>query len=190
MHLAVRGRIFLARHRWVYWLTLAASAAGLGLVVHARLTALDAARALWTDTQTVYVARHEHRPDADLVVDEVVLPIAAVPPDALDEPPGDGVARQFIGQGEILVRRDVMPVAGPADRAEPGTVVVGLVGNGTPSVSIGVRVRVASEGLVLADDGVVVDVRDDLVFVAVAEDQGAMVAHAAHTGTASLMYVP
>jgi len=190
MRFAARGRVFLARHRWTYWLVLAATAVGLGLVVNGRLVALDAARDRWVDVRTVHVARHDHRPDESLVVDAVELPVAAIPPSALSEPPDARVARRHIGAGEILVERDVMAIGGPAVRAEPGTVVVGVPDGPSTSATVGVRVRVASDGLVLAADGVVVDVSDDIVYVAVDDDVGAMVAHAARLGTASLMFVP
>lgn len=190
MRLAARGRIFLTRHRWAYWLALAATAVGLGIVANGRMVALDSARNRWVEVVTVHVARHDHRPDEPLVVDELDLPIAAIPPSALTEPPDELVARRHIGRGEILVEYDVMSVGGPAARAEPGTVVVGVADGPTSSASIGARVRVASDGVVLAPDGIVVDVSHEIVYVAVDDEVGAMVAHAARRGTASLMFVP
>ena len=190
MRLAARGRIFLARHRWTYWLALVAIAVGLGVVTNGRLVALDSARNRWVETKTVHVARRDPRPDEPLMVDALELPIAAIPPSALTAPPDELVARRHISTGEILVEVDVMSVGGPAARAEPGTVVVGVADGPTSSASIGVRVRVASDGMVLAPDGIVVAVSDEIVFVAVDDEVGAMVAHAARRGTASLMFVP
>lgn len=190
MRLAARGRIILARHRWIYWVALAVIATGLGLIVNQRLDALDVERSRWADTRTVYVAQHDHRPDDTLSFESIELPVAAIAADALREPPDGLVARQRIGAGEVLVQHDVVPVVGPADQADAGTVVVGVVTVPAAPVGVGVRVRVASEGVVLASDGVVVDVFDDIVFVAVSEDVGAMVAHAAQIGTASLLFVP
>lgn len=89
-----------------------------------------------------------------------------------------------------MVGHDVIGVAGPAERADVGTVVVAVTATPSTSITVGVRVRVASEGLVLAPHGVVVEVHDETVFVAVDDDVGAMVAHAALVGTASLLFVP
>ena len=190
MRLAARGRIFLARHRWVYWATLAGLAATVGVVVNQRLADLDMARTKWGTTQTVYVARRQHRPNDLLTVDAVDLPLAAVPPGALTEPPEEGHARQRIGRGEVVVTDDVVAATGLARRADPGTVVVGVVDALSPSPPIGARVHIASEGLVLARDAVVVEATADVVSVAVTSDDGATVAHAAQMGTASLMFIP
>ena len=57
-------------------------------------------------------------------------------------------------------------------------------------VAIGLDVQVAADGIVLAEAAAVVDVVDDVVFVAVREADGAVVAAAAQRGIASLLYVP
>ena len=64
-----------------------------------------------------------------LTVDAVDLPLAAVPPGALTEPPEEGHARQRIGRGEVVVTDDVVAATGLARRADPGTVVVGVGGD-------------------------------------------------------------
>lgn len=190
MRLGARSRIFLARHRWIYWATLAALAAGVGVTFEARLSALDAARSQWTTTNTVFVAHHDHVPDDPLQVDAVDLPLAAIPTNAVTERPDGVLARQHVGRGEVIVTDDILAAHGPASRAPEGMVVVGVVDALGSSPPVGIAVRVAAEGLLLASDATVVAVAGDVVYLAVSEDVGAMVAHAAHTGTASILFVP
>jgi hypothetical protein len=56
MHVSVRVRVFLAHHRWIYWLVVCALAGAVGLMVHAELRKVDTARAAWGETTSVFVA--------------------------------------------------------------------------------------------------------------------------------------
>jgi len=138
----------------------------------------------------VLVARRHHEPGDLLMADLVELPVAALPADALVDAPAAGRIRQRVAAGEVLTTVDVTGVAGPAALAEPGTVVVALSDPLARSVVPGLHVEVAADGLVLADDAVVTDVVDDVIFVAVTERDAAAVAAAAQQGTASLVYLP
>jgi hypothetical protein len=51
-------------------------------------------------------------------------------------------------------------------------------------------VQVAAEGVVLASRATVVETIDDVVFVAVAGREAPAVASAAHSGLATLLYLP
>lgn len=190
MHLVVQGRIFVARHRWIYWLTIGVVAVGVGLLVKERLDALDAQRSSWGDTRSVLVADGDLRPDGPIEVNSISLPVAAVPPSAVSELPRGARLHQRVASGEVIVAADLVGGNGPARHADPGTVVVGIVDTPGASLSIGLRVQVSSEGVVLADDGTIVGLEGEVIFVAVAERDGPAVASAAHSGLASLLFVP
>jgi len=190
MHVVARARLVLARRPWVYWAVVAALASTLALAVDARLTSLDEARRSWGSTRTVLVADRPLEPGDALDVHPVDLPVAAVPPGALDDLPGDAQLQQRVGIGEVLTELDLTAVPGPAARAPTGTVVVALTDPLSRGVSIGLKVQVAADGLVIAESATVVDVTDDVIFVAVDEFAAPTVAVAAQQGLASLLYLP
>jgi hypothetical protein len=69
-------------------------------------------------------------------------------------------------------------------------VVVALADPLGRDVAIGLEVQIAADGIVLAGTATIVEVVDDVVFVAVAAGDGAVVAAAAQRGIASLLYLP
>ncbi len=190
MQIAARARLFLARHPSVYWVAVVVLAAGVAAGVRGQLRAVEAARERWAEFDQVLVAVREHDPGDVLATRAVELPVAAIPPSALDRPPPGARATQRINLGEIVVAADVMPPEGPAAGASPGTIVVPIADPLAREVRIGLDVRIAAEGLVLAADATVVEVIDDIVFVAVDPADAALVADAARRDTASLLYVP
>jgi hypothetical protein len=190
MQLTARMRFVLARRPWIYWTIVALLAAGAAAIVHAELTAIGERRDAWGTTRRVLVADGDLEPGAPFRVREVTLPAAAVPPSALDELPAHATLRQRVADGEVLVAVDVVRATGPAARADDGTVVVALVDPLMRGVRSGERVQVAAAGQVIADDATVVDIVDDVAFVAVPPDDAARVADAAQTNSASLLYVP
>ena len=90
----------------------------------------------------------------------------------------------------MLTELDVTAAPGPAARATPGTVVVALSDPLSRGVVIGLTVQVAADGLVIAETATVVDVADDVIFVAVDASAAPTVAVAAQQGIASLLYLP
>jgi hypothetical protein len=190
MHVAVRGRQFLARHPLVYWAAVLLVAALAGATVHTRLSALDAERDRWAATTTVWVATRDHaagdRPD----VRHATLPLAAVPPSAVGSLRPDTRLRQRLAEGEVVVEADLVELDGPAARADPRSVVVGLTDPLSRNVQIGLRVQVVADGIVLAHEATVVDVVDDIVFVATGAREAPAIASAARSGVASLVYLP
>ena len=190
MHVAARARLVLARRPWIHWVVVAVLAGLAAAAVHSQIRAVAAERDRWGATRTVLVATRHHHPGDPVDAERTTLPVAALPDGALDELAGGAVVRQRVALGEVLTELDVTVHAGPAALAEPDTVVVGLSDPLARGVVVGLAVQVSADGLVLADDAVVTDVVDDVIFVAVGESDGPHVASAAQQGTASLLFVP
>ena len=190
MHVAARARLVLARRPWVYWAIVVTLAAALAVGVNDQLTALDEARHDWGSTRSVLVAGRPLEPGDPIEAHAVDLPVAAIPPGALDDLPDGARLRQRVAIGEVLTELDVTAAPGPAARATSGTVVVALSDPLSRGVVIGSRVQVAADGLVIAENATVVEVADDVIFVAVDAAAAPMVAVAARQGSASLLYLP
>jgi len=171
-------------------LAVALIAASIALVVRDQLGAIDDARNSWGRTRRVVVADVALEPGGVVEVTEVDRPAAMIPDGALTEWPVDAMLRQRVAAGEVLVDLDLATLPGPAALAEPGTAVVALSDPLTRNLTIGLEVQIAADGLLIAEDGVVVDLVDDVVFVAVPTSDAATVAAAAHAGLASLVYLP
>ncbi len=193
MQIGARVRWFVARHRWVRWLTaagLAAIVAG-SLLVHA--AGVEEARRTWSEHDVVLVADGAHDPGDPLRTTQRRLPLAAIPPSALvvdhDRPAVPArLARQRIADGEIVVEADVAVPTGPAALADDGTVTVAIDDVLVPTAPIGAHVAIAAEGITIAGDGIVVAEREGVVFVAVAAEAAPLVAHAAQQRTASILF--
>lgn len=190
MHVAARARLVLARRPWIYWLCVAALAAIVAWSVNDRLTAIERARDGWGATRTVLVADGPLEAGDTIVVRRVELPIAAVPEAALSELTPSARMRQRAADGEVLTSFDVVSRPGPGAAADTGEIVVGVSDPLARDVAVGITVQVVADGLVLAGSGRVVEVVDDVVFVAVDERDGPIVAAAAQQGIASLLYLP
>lgn len=190
MHVAASIRLFLARRPWVYWALVAALAVVLAMTVHLRLSAIDATRDAWGATRSVLVADQAMNPNDPIVATPAERPLAAIPDGALSALPDGARLRQRVGAGEVLVEVDVARVAGPASRADPGTVVVAVADPLARSVTVGTRVHVAADGILLAADATVVELVDEVIFVAVDPNDAPAVAAAAQAGLVSLLYVP
>ena len=136
------------------------------------------------------VASRQLEPSDPIVAELVELPLAALPVDALSDVPETGSVRQRVAIGEVLTTLDVTGSVGPAALAEPGTVVVALSDPLARAVIVGLDVQVTADGLVLADAARVTGIVDEVIFVAVSERDGPVVAAAAQQGIASLLYLP
>ena len=190
MHVAARARLVLARRPWIYWAVVAALATTAAIAVQGQLASIEAERNRWGTSRSVLVATRQLEPGDAIAAELVALPVAALPTAALVEPPADAVVRQRVAAGEVLTELDVAHAVGPAARAEPGLVVVGLVDPLARNVAAGLRVKVAADGVVLADQAEVTEVTDDVIFVPVPDRDAAAVAAAAQQGIAALLYVP
>ncbi len=190
MHVAARARLVLARRPWIYWLSIAMLTVVVAVAVNDRVASIDAARDEWGDLRTVVVADGQLEPGDVAVVRLAELPVAAVPDAALTDVGPDTLVRQRVADGEVLTTLDVTTRSGPASAADAGHVVVPISDPLVRHVEVGLRVRIVADGVVLADEATVVDVADDVVFVALAERLGPVVSAAAQQGIASLLYLP
>lgn len=190
MHVAARARLFLARRPWIYRVVIAALAVLAAVAVNGRIATIDAARDDWGTTRLVAVADRQLEAGDPLVAELVELPLAAIPEMALTDIADGARVRQRVAEGEVLTQLDTTARPGPAAQAEPGTVVVPLSDPLARDVVAGISVRVAADGVILAEQATVVDVVDDVILVAVAEPDAAGVADAARRGAAGLIYLP
>lgn len=190
MHPVVRARVLLARHPLWYWLAVATLAVAVAFIARDRFAAVDRERDRWGTPRAVLVADVDHEPGDEFRVSKIELPAAAVPTSALEVLPASARLRQRIAAGEVLVTTDVATSEGPAARAAPGTVVVGVIDPIAPVDEIGIAVQVVAEGVVLATAGTIVDLVGDVVYVAVDADHGAVVAAAAQQRLATLIFLP
>jgi hypothetical protein len=190
MHVAARARLVLARRPWIYWLCVATLAALVAMSVDDRLGAIERERNAWGATQTVFVADGPLEPGDAVAARRIELPVAVLPNAALTDLTSEARMRQRAADGEVLTSLDVVARPGPAAGADDGEIVVTVSDPLARNVVVGMDVQVVADGLVLADAGRVVEVIDEVVFVAVHEHQGPIVAAAAQQGLASLLYLP
>ena len=186
-------RLALARRPWIRWLIIGTAAVAAGWLVLGQLQTVEDARRSWTDQRIVFVAAHDHEPGEPVVVREQRLPEAAIPASAIDESPSGQVTRQWVSAGEIITAGDLAGGAGPAAAADDGEVVVAigdpLLVGAMSNVSIGLRVAVHSEGIVLADEARIVAIDGDVVFVALDPASASSVSAAAQARLASLAFL-
>lgn len=183
------ARRFLARRPWIRRTAILTLAAAGGVMTWSMLQDVERARASWTDSRTVVVAAGDHEAGDVLRVRTIDIPLAVIPPDAVDasEVTDRTRATQRLADGEPIVRLDVAR-QGPTGLAPPDSVVVAVSDPLVPTAPLGAAVAVYAEGIVLADEGRVVDVTDVAILVAVAERDAPLVAAAAQMRTASLAF--
>lgn len=188
-----RVRLVLARRPWLRWVVVMAIALAVGWNVKTRLDGVDDARSAWTDQRTVLVASLDHEPGDALVVESRILPAAASPRSALTVLPPGATVRQHVAHGEVVTETDVASGNGPAAAAESGEVVVAvsdpILSTAMSTVSVGLRVSIHSEGIVLANDARITAVDGDVVFVALDVEDATAVSAAAQLRIASIAFV-
>lgn len=192
MHLVARLRHVLARRPWLYWLAALLLAGTAGIVVADAAAGVEQARRSWGMTRPVVVAAIDIGPGEVLAghVDVRPLPEPMVPPDAVDDVPAAATARQRIGAGEVVTAHDVAATGGPQPLIPEGWRAVPMAEPVASGAAVGDEVSVASGGITLTDDGVVVAVLAEGMLVAVPADVAAVVAHAAITGELTLLLEP
>jgi hypothetical protein len=192
MNLVARVRHVLARRPWLYWLGVLVLAAIAGLVVAHAAARVDAARRAWGVTRPVVVARADVAPGEvlDHVTDVRALPGPMVPVDAVSDLPRDATARQRIAAGEIVTAHDVAATAGPRSLIPHGWRAVPIAEPVPSGAAVGDEVAVASGGIVVAGEGLVVGVVADGLLVAVPADVAAQVAQASATAELTLLLKP
>lgn len=192
MNPMARLRHVLARRPWLYWLAVLAVAAGAGLAVADAVAAVGDARRAWGVERTVLIATRDAAPGEPLdgVVEGQPRPVPMIPDAALTEAPAGAVLRQHVSAGEIAVEADVTPTAAPQALIPPGWQGVAVSERVPTGAAVGDRVAVASGGVVLAGDAVVVAARGEAVLVAVPAPEAAAVAAAVSAADVALLLHP
>ena len=107
MHLLAWARLTLARHPWIYWVSIAVVAAVVATGSASALAGVDAARRSWGRQSTVWITTAAVAPGAPIAADSRQIPDAVVPIGATHEDPAGMIARQRMGPGEIVTTDDV-----------------------------------------------------------------------------------
>jgi hypothetical protein len=185
-----RVRSFIARHRAVYWIVVTGLAATVAAVLVAESRQMVHARDEWGTPVDVWVAGADTMPGAVLVVERRVVPMAVVPDDAIVGAwPAAAVARQSLTAGEIVVAHDIgtgrLPLLSPGRRG-----VSVPADDSTIALAVGDHVDIVAAGVVLATDGVVVQVGLAAVTIAVPAEASPAVAAASLDRTAVIVLRP
>lgn len=193
MGVSSRLRHELARRPWIYWMVVA------GAVVVAVLASVevvgraDAERARWGSTAAVLVATSTIEPGTAVQprVEVRQYPVAVIPDQSIGALEAGSVARRTIVAGAIVTSADVGAGQGPAALARAGEVVVAVRESVPSEARVGERVMIASDGIVLADDALLVGETAEGVLVAVDRSAAPMVAAAAGSpGGIALLRIP
>jgi hypothetical protein len=173
-------RRVLARHPWIYWTIVAAVAAAAAFATASVLGAVDAERSRWGDTSVVLVTTRGVEAGEPLsgLTTERRYPVAMIPPGATASLEPGSAARHALGDGEIVVDVDVAATTAPRSLIPHGWLAVAIVEGVASGATIGDHVVVASEGVRLAGDALIVGHADGVTMVAVPDDEAPMVAAA------------
>jgi hypothetical protein len=189
MSLPARLRLVLARSPWLYWTIVAILAAFAGLMVMRAADSVGAARDRWGESRPALVATHDVAPGEPLAPATQLrdLPAPMLPAGALSELDAGAIARQRVAAGEVLVAHDASPSATPQSLIPEGWLAAAIAEAVPSGARVGDRVTVATGGVVLADDGVVVGIVDDALLVAIPADAAPQVANAASSGDIAVL---
>jgi hypothetical protein len=189
MSLPARLRLVLARSPWLYWAIVATLAGCAGLLVMRAADSVAAARDHWGQARRVLVATREVQPGDPLVIAAELraLPAPMIPVGALTEIDAGAVARQHIATGEVVVAHDQSPTATPQSLIPTGWLAAAIAERVPSGARVGDRVIVATGGVVIADEGLVVGLVGQGLLVAVPADAAAQVANAASTGDVAVL---
>jgi hypothetical protein len=186
-------RRVLARRPWIYWAIVAAVAAAGAIATASVLGGVNDERARWGDTDVVLVATRDVEAGESLarLLAERRYPVAMIPPGAVQSLEVGAAARHRLAAGEIVVDVDVAATTAPRSLIPPGWLGVAVVETVAAGAVVGDRVVVASEGIRLAADALVVGRGDAVTVVAVPADEAPTVAAASgSTGGVSLLLRP
>lgn len=182
---AAAYRRLVARHPWIHWLVVVGLAVATAAHVLARDDRVEQARATWGDTRPVLVAERAIAPGEPLVASVRDVPVA-IAPDAVVVPPSGSdaityTARQHLVPGDIVTTVDVVG-DGPLPLLPPGWLAVPIVESPPSGAAAGDRVQLASDGLVVAEDALVVGHLDDVTLIGVPAGEAASLPPAAESG--------
>lgn len=198
-NMLVSTRRLLARRPWIQWVVITAVAALVAGSVHARLQQVDRQRDSWGSTHTVLIATGLTEVGQPIDAERRDLPTAMVPDGALDPAADDAdaardaerlIARQLVGPGEIVTRLDVVAERGPQAITPEGWLAVPVVESPRSGAALGDRVQVASDGLVISADALVVGLLDDVTLLAVPAAEAPLLPAASAAGALTLLLRP
>jgi len=183
-----RMRMLLARRPWLYWLVVAAVAAGIVISVMTAMGDVRRQQQAWGQATTVFVATR------DIAVGEALagavvardVPVAIAPPSAVGAMPSAATATQRMAAGEIVVQSDLVSARGPLALAPSGWLVIDIPRSDDPLDTTrtlferGDAAVVLADGSIVAEHAIVVDVAADALAVALPRDVAARVAQAAN----------
>lgn len=180
-------RRLVARRPWVQWVVIVTVALGVAAAVADAVAGVEAARRAWGTSTTVWVTTDAAPAGAAIRVTAIEVPVALRPPDAAIDPHGS-IARHEVGRGEIVSTHDIV---GEDGSLAPSGWLVAPIRESLPSGAVlGERVAVASDGFLIADDGVVVGFVDDVTLVAVPPEVAPLLPAASATATTALLRAP
>lgn len=182
---AAAARRLVAGRPWIRWLPSLAFAACFVPAVHAHQARLDEQVRAWGDTIEVWVADTDHSPGEPVRATLRRVPVAIAPDAAIDRVMVDARVRQHVGAGEIVTDADVTR-SGPLGIVPEGWRAVPVRERPASGAAVGDRVGIATEGIVLVDDGIVVDRFDDVTLVGVPVAAAPLVAMADAAGVTLL----
>ncbi len=190
-HVAVSIRRILVRRRWIYWLIVVAVALVSAAEVRAQLVEVESERARWGDTRVVLVAARDVSPGEFLstAVLSRKVPVAMIPESAVSDV-ANQIARQRVAAGEVITSADVAAGGGPQTLVPAGWLAVAIVESPPSGAAIGDRVQVASDGVVISTDALVVGFVDDATLVAAPADEAPLLPAAAAASSVDLLLVP
>ena len=185
-------RRLLARHPWVYWLAIGGLASWAYAAAGEHTDAADRARDEWGATTPVLVATSDIAPGDALAgaVSAHDWPVALAPPGALGELADDAVARQHLAAGDLVSTADLAG-RGSLALVPAGWLAVPVTESPRSGAAAGDRVQVASEGIVVAADALVIGTVDaDVTLVAVPASDAPLLPLAADAGALTLLRIP
>jgi hypothetical protein len=158
LHLAVRLRRLLARHRWIRWSVVIACAITVASGLHTKLSDLDRAQAAWAGGEPILVLRHDTAAGDAIAASDVERRYIAPdlrPDGALASWDDPMTALHRMRRGEILTNAHIGRGIGPAGLLSATTAGVSVPIVAAQAVPFAVGDRV---GLVLAADPLAVGV--------------------------------
>jgi hypothetical protein len=189
MSVLAQLRRALARRPWLYWAAVGALALLVGVLVSRATSQVEAARNAWGETRGVIVATVDVRPGEPLAgaTEQRQLPTPMVPVGAVGALEAGAMATQRIAVGEVVMAHDIGATAGPQTLIPEGWLAVPIAEPVPSGVRTGDDVAVASGGVILAADAIVVGVVGESVLVAAPGDEAPHVAQAAASGDVALL---
>ena len=185
-------RRVLTRRPWLYWIVVSALAILLAVAAQANLTEVRRARDSWGDITTVWVAT-AHIAPGEPVSGHVTLrsfPNAMVPEHAVVGDAVNGLARQRISLGEVVTTADLTAADDQLSLVPAGWLAVVVTESPRSGAAVGSSVRLAADGVIIADQALVIGDVDGATLVAVPEVVAPLVPLAAASGTLTLLRVP